>query len=118
VGGRDEVKPALYVVTIEVAPGSEAAWNTWHEQVHIPEVLREPGFLACRKWRDTAPAEEGWARYVCTYELSGLEAVERYAASDAAKRLRAESDLKFGYVTRLRRQVLGEVARFETDSES
>ncbi len=112
------MKPALYVVTIEVAPGSEAEWNTWHEQVHIPEVLREPGFLGCRKWRDTATADEGWVRYVCTYELTELGALERYAASDAAKHLRAESDRKFGYVTRIRRQVLTEVARFETDPDS
>jgi antibiotic biosynthesis monooxygenase (ABM) superfamily enzyme len=112
------VKPALYVVTIEVSPGSEAEWNAWHEQVHIPEVLREPGFLACRKWRDTTAAEDGWVRYVAAYELTGVEAVEQYSRSDAAKRLRADSDLKFGYVTRIRRQVLGEVARFEADSEA
>lgn len=112
------MKPALYIVTIEVSPGSEAAWNEWHEKVHVPEVLREPGFLSCRKWRDTATAEDGWVRYVCHYELTGVEAVERYAASDAAKRLRAESDLKFGYVTRARRQVYSEVARFEVDAEA
>ncbi len=112
------MKPALYIVTVEVAPGSEADWNAWHEQVHIPEVLREPGFLSCRKWRDTTPAEDGWARYVCHYELTGLDAVEQYASSDAARRLRADSDQKFGYVTRARRQVLAEVARFETDSET
>jgi antibiotic biosynthesis monooxygenase (ABM) superfamily enzyme len=111
------VKPALYAVTIEVSPGSEAAWNEWLDQAHIPEVLREPGFLSCRKWRDTATAEDGWVRYVCHYELTGTDAVERYFASDAAKRLRADSDMKFGYVTRLRRQVYSEVARFEVDEE-
>lgn len=110
------MKPALYIVTIEVAPGSEAAWNEWHEH-HIPEVLRQPGFVSCRKWRDTAAAEDGWVRYVCHYELTGLEAFERYAASDAAKRLRADSDQKFGYVTRLRRQVLSEVSHYELDIE-
>jgi antibiotic biosynthesis monooxygenase (ABM) superfamily enzyme len=111
------MKPALYVVTIEVSPGSEAAWNAWHAQLHVPEVLREPGFLSCRKWRDTTAAEDGWARYVCTFELTGVDAVERYIGSDAARRLRADSELKFGDVTRVRRQVLSEVARFETDSE-
>jgi antibiotic biosynthesis monooxygenase (ABM) superfamily enzyme len=111
------VKPALYLVTIEVSPGSEAAWNEWHEQVHVPEVLRQPGFLSCRKWRDTANAEDGWVRYACHYELTDADALERYTASDAAKRLRADSDLKFGYVTRLRRQMYTEVARFEVDDE-
>ncbi len=111
------VKPALYIVTIEVSPSAEAAWNQWHEQVHVPEVMRQPGFVSCRKWRDTTAAEDGWARYVCHYELTGADAVERYTASDAAKRLRADSDLRFGYVTRHRRQIYTEVARFEVDSE-
>lgn len=111
------MKPALYVVTIEVAQNSEAAWNEWHEQHHVPEVMRQPGFLSCRKWKDTAAAEDGWARYVCHYEMANTEAVERYAASDAAKRLRADSDRMFGYVTRHRRQVFSEVSRFEVDAE-
>jgi hypothetical protein len=110
-------KPALYAVTIEVSPSAEAAWNQWHEQVHVPEVLRQPGFVACRKWKDTTSAEDGWARYVCHYELTGAAALERYTASDAARRLKEESALKFGYVTRHRRQICTEVARFEVDSE-
>jgi hypothetical protein len=106
------VKPALYIVTIEVAPGSEVEWNRWHEDVHVPEVLHQPGFVSCRKWRDTAPAPEGWVRYVCHYELTGVDAVERYAASDAAKRLRQDSETRFGTVTRISRMVCSEVARF------
>ncbi|WP_375770310.1 DUF4286 family protein [Archangium gephyra] len=106
------MKPALYSVTVEVAPGSEAAWNRWHEDIHVPEVLRQPGFLRCRKWKDTTHAADGWVRYVCHYELTSLEAVERYVASDAAKHLRAESDKHFGYVTRPSRAVLTEVASF------
>jgi hypothetical protein len=39
-------------------------------------------------------------------------------ASEAAKRLRTDSDLRFGYVTRVRRQLYTEVARFEVDEES
>ncbi len=103
---------ALYHLVIEVEPGAEAAWNRWHEDVHIPEVLREPGFLSCRKWRDTEPAKDGWARYLCDYELTGLDAVRAYTDSEAAKRLRADSLSRFGSVTRICRQVLTEVKRF------
>ena len=104
--------PALYTVVIEVEPGAEEAWNRWHEDIHVPEVLREPGFRACRKWRDTEPAKDGWARYVCHYELTDLEAMRRYSASEAAKRLRGDSEARFGSVTRHSRQVLTEVKRF------
>ncbi|NMO16496.1 DUF4286 family protein [Pyxidicoccus fallax] len=103
---------ALYTVVIEVEPGAEAAWNRWHEEIHVPEVLHEPGFLSCRKWRDTEPAKDGWARYVCHYELSDLEALKRYSGGEAARRLRAESESRFGTVTRHSRQVLTEVKRF------
>ncbi|MCP3136181.1 DUF4286 family protein [Pyxidicoccus xibeiensis] len=103
---------ALYTVVIEVDPTAEEAWNRWHEETHVPEVLREPGFRSCRKWRDTETAQGGWARYVCHYELTDVEAMKRYAASDAAKRLRAESEARFGPATRHSRQVLTEVKRF------
>jgi hypothetical protein len=49
---------------------------------------------------------------VCHYELTDVTAVERYVASDAAKRLRADSDKHFGDVTRPSRAVLTEVATF------
>lgn len=103
---------ALYTVVIEVEPGAEEAWNRWHEDTHVPEVLREPGFRSCRKWRDTEPAKDGWARYVCHYELTDVEALRRYSGSDAAKRLKGESEKHFGTVTRHSRQVLTEVKRF------
>ena len=103
---------ALYTVVIEVEPGAEEAWNRWHEDTHVPEVLREPGFRACRKWRDTESAKDGWARYVCHYELSDLDSLRHYSGSDAAKRLKGESEKHFGTVTRYSRQVLTEVKRF------
>lgn len=103
---------ALYVVVIDVDPASEEAWNRWHEDTHVPEVLREPGFRSCRKWRDTEPAPDGWARYVCHYELTELDAMRRYASSEAARRLREDSLTRFGTVTRYSRQVLTEVKRF------
>jgi hypothetical protein len=103
---------ALYVVVIEVEPSAEEAWNRWHEDVHVPEVLREPGFRSCRKWRDTEAATGGWARYVCHYELTDLDSMRRYAISEAATRLREESLRRFGTVTRYSRQILTEVKRF------
>jgi len=39
------VTAALYAVSLEVAPDSEPAWRQWRRELHIPEVLREPGFL-------------------------------------------------------------------------
>jgi hypothetical protein len=106
------MKPAQYAVSLEVAPEAEEAWLRWMEDTHVPEVLSEPGFLRARLWKDTARAADGWARYVCQYELTGHDAVERYIASDAAKRLRADGQARFGTVMRISRAILTEVARF------
>ena len=99
---------AVYRVTIEVAPGSEQAWVTWQTKEHIPEVLREPGFLGATFWKDTERAADGWARYVVHYRAESVAAVEAYGRSEAAARLRGDHARRFGTVTRASRSVLAE----------
>jgi quinol monooxygenase YgiN len=106
------MKPALYAVTVEMAPDSEPACLQWLQKLHIPEVLREPGFLRCRLWKDTAPAQDGWARYVVHYELTSQDAVEQYLNGEAVKRLRADGVARFGSAMRATRATLTEVAHF------
>ena len=104
--------PAAYAVTLEVAPDSEPAWLSWMREVHIPAVLREPGFLRCGLWKDTTRAQDGWVRYVAWYELTGQEAVEGYLNGEAVKRLRADGVARFGTAMRATRATLTEVASF------
>lgn len=101
-----------YVVTVEVAPGHEQVWSRWQSEHHVPEVLREQGFIAARKLQDTQLAEDGWIRYVMAYTLEDRAAFERYTTSPAATRLRADFLTRFGKVTRVARQVLEELERF------
>jgi hypothetical protein len=103
---------ALYVVSLEVAPDAEPAWLQWMRELHIPEVLREPGFVRCRLWKDTARAQDGWVRYVSQYELTDPEALERYLQGEAVKRLRADGVSRFGAAMRATRATLSEVASF------
>lgn len=104
--------PALYVVNLEVAPDAEPAWLQWMKELHVPEVLREPGFLRCRLWKDAARAQDGWVRYVAQYELTGPEAVEHYLQGEVVKRLRADGLARFGTTMRATRSTLTEVATF------
>jgi hypothetical protein len=106
------VTPTLYVVSLEVAPETESAWLAWMKELHIPQVLREPGFQRCRLWTDSTRAQDGWARYVAQYELTGPEAVERYLNGEAVKRLRADGVARFGSTMRATRATLTEVASF------
>ena len=97
---------AVYAVVVEVAPEAEVRWAPWHADVHMPEVLAQPGFRGGRRWRDVEPAKDGWARYVTHYEAESTEAIEAYRRSETAARLRADHDRRFGPVTRVSRAVL------------
>jgi hypothetical protein len=97
---------AVYAVVVEVAPEAEARWAPWHADIHMPEVLAQPGFRGGRRWRDVERAKDGWARYVTHYEVESVEVIGAYRASDAVARLRADHDGRFGTVTRISRAVL------------
>lgn len=95
----------LYAVTAEVHPSVAERWNEWHTEHHVAEVIAQPGFIRCRKWRDTAPAPDGWVRFLVGFEIETREEYERYDRSDAARRLRAEGAKAFGDKVRYHRAV-------------
>lgn len=99
----------LYIVTVDVAPASEAAWNDWHARHHMPDLLQQPGFIGARKYVEPSPLTDGWFRYVVFYELESPEALAAYEQGDAAKRIRADHAQRFGEVTRVARRVLHEM---------
>ena len=104
-------KPVLYMVRSTVDRSAEGEWDKWHSQQHVPDIVREPGFLKASKYRSTASGE-GPAEYWTIYELESLEAFERYDKSNAARNLRADHKAKFGQTTKTERFVL--VRTFET----
>lgn len=57
----------LYVANHPVSPEREAEFNTWYEEVHMPEVCALPGFGNARRY---APVKEG-DPYVAVYEIEG-----------------------------------------------
>ncbi len=99
---------AVYRVTIEVAPTSEQAWFEWQTKEHVPEVLRQPGFLGATCWKDRERASDGWARYVLHYRAESVATIEAYRASPKAAHLRDDHAKKFGDVTRITRSVLAD----------
>jgi hypothetical protein len=40
----------INVVTTEAFPGSEEGFNDWYNRVHMPEILRCPGWIAGRRF--------------------------------------------------------------------
>ncbi len=95
----------LYMVRSIVNPSVERAWDKWHSDSHIPDVLKQPGFLKATKLRRSeSPSSD--PEYWTIYEMTSLEAFQRYNSSDAAKRLREDHKERFGGSTKLERFVL------------
>ena len=99
---------AVYRVTIEVAPVIEEAWARWHAADHIPDVLRQPGFLGATRWKEQERAADGWVRYVVHFRADSVAALEAYQSSAEAVRLRDTHTARYGKVTRLSRLVLAD----------
>ena len=61
-----------------VSDDVDAEFNTWYDDVHVPEVLRIPGVASCRRFRlaseQVIPAEPTTRRYLALYEVD----VERW----------------------------------------
>jgi heme-degrading monooxygenase HmoA len=99
---------AVYRVTIEVAPVIEESWARWHAADHMPDVLRQPGFLGATRWKEQERAADGWIRYVVHYRADSVKAIEAYRSSAEAVRVRDDHTNRYGNVTRLTRTVLAE----------
>jgi len=76
----------MLIVQTEPAAAAEADFNTWYDDVHVPEVLATPGFVRARRYRALrSPAtptghEGGWASYLAVYEIEGRDPLEAHAA--------------------------------------
>ncbi len=95
----------LYMVSGEIAPDVEAAWDAWNTEHHLPDVLREPGFLRARKYRLEGDTADGWKRWLIVYEMESREALEAYLNGEAVIRLRNDQTVRFGGRTRLSRSI-------------
>ncbi len=92
----------LYIVRSFVDRKVEKEWDEWHSKEHVPDVLKQPGFLGASKYRDTRLDGEYWT----LYELESLEAFEKYDKGEGAKQLRADHHARYGGSTRTERFVL------------
>lgn len=46
----------------------EAEFNRWYDNVHLPDILENPGFISATRYEDVEPAK-GKAKYIATYEI-------------------------------------------------
>ena len=60
-------KGIMYVESRPSSPDREQEYNTWYDEVHIPELLTLDGIVSARRLRPV----DGDGPYVAIYELQG-----------------------------------------------
>jgi hypothetical protein len=75
----------MLLVTAEIDPAVEDDWNTWYDEVHLPEALACPGVLGGQRYVSQGDASVttlgdkatvSTRTYTTVYELAGPEALE------------------------------------------
>jgi hypothetical protein len=59
-----------YLIQFEsrALPGQDEVFIRWYDHVHMPDVLAQPGFLSCHRFR-VVSATDASPRYVAMYEV-------------------------------------------------
>lgn len=102
-----------YIVLTWVPDEMLDEWNTWHNTIHIPEVLHAPQIRGARKFRvtDNSFGAEWQPQYATVYELDSLADMESYAAGPGMALRQAYAD-RYGAVGKIARMVLVEEMLF------
>jgi hypothetical protein len=93
---------ALFMVKATIPLDREAAFNRWYSEEHCPQLLRYPGAVSARRYRQTMGGDgpgPGRAQYLAVYEFQDEPTLERFLDSEHFKELRAEYDRAFGDVS-------------------
>ncbi|MBI3953121.1 MAG: EthD domain-containing protein [Chloroflexi bacterium] len=61
-------RAVFLVLTNPKPPMTDAEFNRWYDTVHVPDVLKTPGFVAATRYQHADP-KPGDARYLAVYEL-------------------------------------------------
>ena len=83
--------PAIYFVRFWVNPSSAKKVFDYLDQVHLKDVVSQPGFLWARRYKLAQKTPEGWPGYQMIYAVDSLASLETYFNSAASKRYREEA---------------------------
>lgn len=73
IAGDPGLSSHLLIVDATIEATSEEDWNTWYNEVHLPEILDCPGFVCARRFLSDAG---GGRRYVAVYEIESPAALQ------------------------------------------
>ena len=87
----------VFVVRASIAKDREAAFNTWYNEEHVPQVLQYNGAVSARRYRQILGDDK--LEYMAVYEFASEDVFRRFMASDHLKTLIEEYDAHFGGVS-------------------
>jgi hypothetical protein len=65
----------IFVVQTNAIDGEDDAYNHWHTNIHLPDALAVPGFVAAQRFKlsetQRPGAELSEYRYLTIYEMDG-----------------------------------------------
>lgn len=69
------VRKARYILqtTVDIPADKEKEFNEWYNQVHVPEIIKCPGFLSARRLRSV---QGPGPRYIAIYEIEHERVLE------------------------------------------
>ena len=73
----------MNIVSCRLPMKFEEQWNRWHNEKHIPMVLRQPGFMNVGKFRCLSNNKQE-VEYFVLYELRNQAAYDNYVKSEEA----------------------------------
>ena len=74
-------KGIIYVETYPSSPDREQEYNTWYDEVHLPELVAIDGITSARRLRPV----NGEGPYVALYEIEGDDLQAVLAGMSGAK---------------------------------
>lgn len=76
----------ILLVSTDCVPGREAEFSEWYDTVHIPDVLRVPGFVAAQRFTAGTGirGERPEHRFLAVYEIEADDLDAAQAALRAA----------------------------------
>ena len=83
----------IFVVRATIAKDKEAAFNTWYNNEHAPQVLQFNGAVSARRYRKILGEDK--FQYMAVYEFASEDTFRRFQESDHLKTLIKDYNANF-----------------------
>ena len=87
----------IFIVRASIAKDKEAAFNTWYNEEHVPQVLQYNGAVSARRYKQILGDDK--LEYMAVYEFASEDVFRRFMDSDHLKTLIEEYDAHFADVS-------------------